>query len=92
MRLPFRRLEAERRIVIYSGRDADANGGCMKVFVDWDLCEANAVCMKVCPEVFELQEDDTLLVKNEHPDESLRAKVEEAVRRCPRQAISIRED
>ena len=27
----------------------------MKVVVDWDLCEANAVCMKVCPEVFELQ-------------------------------------
>ena len=55
----------------------------MKVVVDWDLCEANAVCMKVCPEVFELQPDDTLLIKQEHPDEKLRAKVEEAVRRCP---------
>ncbi len=64
----------------------------MKVVVDWDLCEANAVCMKVCPEVFELQPDDTLLIKQEHPDEALRAKVEEAVRRCPRQAISIQED
>jgi ferredoxin len=61
----------------------------MKVIVDWDLCEANAVCMKVCPEVFELQEDDTLLIKQEHPDAALRAKVEEAVRRCPRQAISL---
>ncbi len=61
----------------------------MKVIVDWDLCEANAVCMKVCPEVFELQEDDTLLIKQEHPDASLLAKVEEAVRRCPRQAISL---
>jgi ferredoxin len=48
--------------------------------------------MKVCPEVFELQEDDTLLIKEEHPSENLRAKVEEAVRRCPRQAISIVED
>ena len=64
----------------------------MKVIVDWDLCEANAVCMKVCPEVFELQEDDTLLIKDGHPGEGLRAKVEEAVRRCPRQAISIAED
>jgi ferredoxin len=63
----------------------------MKVIVDWDLCEANAVCMKVCPEVFELQEDDTLLIKTDHPGEELRAKVEEAVRRCPRQAISIEE-
>jgi ferredoxin len=64
----------------------------MKVIVDWDLCEANAVCMKVCPEVFELQEDDTLLIKDETPPEKLRAKIEEAVRRCPRQAISLQED
>jgi ferredoxin len=32
------------------------------------------------------------LIKEEHPGEALRAKVEEAVRRCPRQAISIQED
>jgi ferredoxin len=63
----------------------------MKVIVDWDLCESNAVCMKVCPEVFELQDDDTLLIKDETPPESLRAKLEEAVRRCPRQAISLEE-
>lgn len=64
----------------------------MKIIVDWDLCESNAVCMKVCPEVFELQDDDTLLIKDETPPEHLRAKVEEAVRRCPRQAISLQED
>ncbi|MGH7787772.1 MAG: ferredoxin [Candidatus Binatia bacterium] len=63
----------------------------MKVVVDWDLCEANAVCMKVAPEVFLLHDDDTLEIKQEEPPESLRAKVEEAVRRCPRQAISIEE-
>jgi ferredoxin len=45
--------------------------------------------MKVCPEVFELQEDDTLLIKDETPPETLRPKIEEAVRRCPRQAISL---
>jgi len=64
----------------------------MKVIVDYDLCEANAVCMKVCPEVFDLHDDDALHLKTSHPDESLRAKVEEAVRRCPRQALSIAED
>ena len=61
----------------------------MKVLVDYDRCEANAVCMKVCPEVFEVREDDNLYLKTENPPESLRAKVEEAVRRCPRQALSI---
>jgi ferredoxin len=63
----------------------------MKIIVDYDLCEANAVCMKVCPEVFEVREDDNLYLKTETPPESLRAKVEEAVRRCPRQAIRLEE-
>ena len=61
----------------------------MKIVIDYDLCEANAVCMDVCPECFRVEEDDTLTVLVERPPESLRAKVEEAVRLCPRQAISI---
>jgi ferredoxin len=31
-------------------------------------------------------------ILDEHPDESLRPKMEEAVRRCPKQALSIQED
>jgi ferredoxin len=61
----------------------------MKVVVDFDLCESNAVCMGIAPEVFEVRDDDLLYVLDEHPDESLRPKVEEAVRRCPKQAISV---
>ncbi len=61
----------------------------MRVVVDFDLCESNAVCMQVAPEVFEVRDDDFLYVLQEEPDESLRPKVEEAVRRCPKQAISI---
>ncbi len=64
----------------------------MRVVVDFDLCEANAVCMGVCPEVFRVEEDDTLTILMESPPENLRAKVEESVRLCPRQAISIQED
>jgi ferredoxin len=63
----------------------------MKIVVDYDRCEANAICMQVCPEVFEVKEDDNLYMTTETPDESLRAKVEEAVRRCPRQAIVLEE-
>ncbi len=63
----------------------------MKVVVDFDLCEANAVCMGVCPEVFRVEEDDTLTVLMESPPENLRAKIEESVRLCPRQAIAIQE-
>ena len=61
----------------------------MKIVVDFDLCESNAVCMSIAPEVFEVRDDDFLYVLNEHPDESMRPKMEEAVRRCPKQAISI---
>ncbi|MDQ1374667.1 MAG: ferredoxin [Actinomycetota bacterium] len=61
----------------------------MRVVVDYDLCESNAVCMAVAPEVFEVRDDDNLYVLQEEPPEELRAKVEEAVRRCPKQAISL---
>ena len=64
----------------------------MKIVVDYDLCEANAVCMDVCPECFRVEEDDTLAILMERPPEKLRKKVEEAVRLCPRQAISLVED
>ena len=61
----------------------------MKIVVDFDLCESNAVCMGIAPEVFEVRDDDFLYILNETPDESMRPKMEEAVRRCPKQAISI---
>src|SRR5690606_6773698 len=61
----------------------------MKVVVNYDLCESNAVCMGIVPEVFEVRDDDYLYVLQEEPPEELRGKVEEAARRCPKQAISI---
>lgn len=62
-----------------------------KVVVDFDLCESNAVCMGIAPEVFEVRDDDFLYVLQEEPADDLRAKVDEAVQRCPKQAISIDE-
>lgn len=61
----------------------------MRIVVDYDLCESNAVCMSILPEVFEVRDDDFLYVLDESPPEELRGKVEEAVARCPKQAISI---
>ena len=63
----------------------------MKVVVNFDLCESNAVCMGIAPEVFEVRDDDFLYVLQEEPPEELRAKVEEAVRLCPKQAITIQD-
>ena len=61
----------------------------MKVVVDYDLCEANALCMEACPEVFRVEDDDTLTVLMDEVPESLRKKLQDAERLCPRQAIRI---
>ncbi|MCX8071471.1 MAG: ferredoxin [Candidatus Binatia bacterium] len=63
----------------------------MKIRIDYDLCEGNAVCMKVAPEVFVVGDDDRAHLVDPNPSEELRAKVELAVRRCPRQALSLEE-
>jgi len=61
----------------------------MKVVVDFDKCASNARCMKACPEVFEVREDGFLYILKEEPEEGLRTKVEQAMRDCPTQAITI---
>ena len=37
----------------------------MKIKVDFDLCESNALCEAFAPEVFELDDDDFLQLKTE---------------------------
>jgi len=64
----------------------------MRVVVDMRSCESNALCMGIAPEVFELDDDDVLQVLDATPDESLRPKVEEAIRNCTKQAISMWDD
>jgi ferredoxin len=61
----------------------------MRVVVDFDLCESNALCMAAAPEVFEVRDDDLLYVLDENPPDELREKVLLAVRSCPKAAISI---
>jgi ferredoxin len=62
-----------------------------KVVVDFDLCESNAICMGIVPEVFELRDDNYLYLLQDNPPDELHAKCEQAVRQCPKQAISIEE-
>ena len=64
----------------------------MRVIVDRDLCESNGICEGLVPSVVRINNDDELDLLEEHPDESLRAKVQDAVRSCPKQALSIEED
>ncbi len=64
----------------------------MRVVVDMSQCESNALCVGVAPDIFELDDDDNLTVLDETPAESARDRILEAVRMCPKQAISIEEE
>ncbi|GAA4127366.1 ferredoxin [Actinomadura keratinilytica] len=63
----------------------------MRVRVDPLVCEANAVCVGLAPEVFDLTDDDELRillpdVPAEHAD-----RVRHAVRSCPKAALTLDE-
>lgn len=61
----------------------------MKVSVNYDLCQSNALCMSAAPEVFEVRDDGFLYVLQEEPPEELRTRVLEAESLCPVQAITV---
>ena len=64
----------------------------MKVTVDFDLCESNALCEAMAPEVFELDDDDYLVVKTDQTTDENIEDVKRAVAACPRAAITLVED
>jgi ferredoxin len=61
----------------------------MDLRVDRDLCEANALCTGIAPEVFDLDDEDELVVLRPQPGEDLRERVEQAVASCPKQALFL---
>ena len=62
----------------------------MKIKVDFDLCESNALCEAIAPDVFELDDDDYLQLKTEETTPRTSRTSRQAVAACPRAAISHR--
>lgn len=63
----------------------------MRVVVDRDRCEGNAVCVGIAPDLFVLDDEDYVAVtKDPIPvgDEGL---AEQAIAECPRAALSRRD-
>lgn len=60
----------------------------MKVSVDLDTCDGNGVCMSICHEVFDVQEDGLHLLQAE-PRAELHQMVVGAEVSCPTQAITV---
>ncbi len=61
----------------------------MRVKADFDLCEANALCVGIAPETFELDDDDNLWILHDEVTADNEAKIRQAVASCPRNALSI---
>lgn len=61
----------------------------MKIVVDFDQCDANGLCVNEAPDLFELTDDDMLIVKNENPAPEQREAAERAARACPKVAIEL---
>jgi ferredoxin len=58
--------------------------------VDQEVCDGYRVCIGIAPEVFEINENGKSYVKN--PKGADEATIEEAIKGCPAQAISWKEE
>ncbi len=63
----------------------------MRVIVDHDRCEGNAVCVGIAPDIFELDDDDYAVVKKDPIPSEQEQLAEQAIAECPRAALR-RED
>jgi ferredoxin len=62
-----------------------------RIVHDAELCEAHGVCTTIDPARFELDDDDRLTVHSFEVSDADRPLMEQAVVRCPRQALSLAE-
>jgi len=63
----------------------------MELKVDPLVCEANAICVGLAPEVFDLDDDDNLTILQPHPPADQLDRVRHAVRSCPKAALTLSE-
>ena len=61
----------------------------MRIKCDFDLCESNAVCVGMAPDVFELDDNDYLVILEEDVSDDRVEEMRQVVASCPRSALSI---
>ena len=63
-----------------------------RVVADTGLCQGHQLCQGEAPTIFGFDQDaDVVSVLEDHPDESLRTAVTQAVKYCPAFALSMEE-
>jgi ferredoxin len=63
----------------------------MRVEVDRDRCEGNAVCVGIAPDLFDLDDEDYAVLKVDEIPAGQEDLAEQAIAECPRAAL-IRKD
>lgn len=64
----------------------------MRPEIDESLCIGDGICVDICPEVFEMRDDNLAHVINENPGPALHEQIKEAADACPTSAINIYEE
>jgi ferredoxin len=61
----------------------------VRVVVDHNKCTGLGLCESIAPDFFEVQEDGSLELLASEASEEHRSELEEAVRSCPTEALSL---
>jgi ferredoxin len=60
----------------------------VRVAVDAERCQANGVCARIAPDVFEVRAGG-VAVTHDEPGPALERAVRDAARRCPTRAVKL---
>ena len=60
----------------------------MRIVVDRDRCEGNAICVGIDPELFELDDEDYVMVTADPVPLDAEERAEQAIAECPRAALT----
>ena len=61
----------------------------MRVEVDLDKCTGHGICESIADDVFEVQDDGTVLIHDDERPKSDRVRMQQAVNQCPAAALRL---
>jgi len=61
----------------------------VRIHTDTDLCTGHGICESIAEDVFEVQDDGTVLIHENERPESDRDRMQQAVTQCPAAALRL---